>query len=136
MKQSFVSKYGPWAVVTGGTRGIGKSLAKSIASRGLNVVIIGIRDVAQVAEEIAARFHVQTKAVQADLGVPSQVDRVIEECKDLSVGLFCCNHASTGLQTHEQFRKWLDTSEEDLDAKEICGRYGVHTCHNELFLGF
>jgi short-subunit dehydrogenase len=91
-----------------------KSNGRKFASRGLNVVIIGTRDVARVAEEIATRFQVQTRAIQADLGVPIQVERVMKECRDLSVGLFCCNHASTHLQTHEQFRLWLDTSEEEI----------------------
>ncbi len=76
MEQSFIQKYGPWGVVTGGTRGIGKALAESLASRGLNVVIIGTRNVNEVAEELADRFKIQTKAIQADLGDPSQIDRI------------------------------------------------------------
>ncbi len=116
MEQSFIQKYGPWCVVTGGTRGIGKALAENVASRGLNVVIIGTRDVKEVAEEIAARFQVQTKGIQANLGDLSQVDRIMEECQGLSVGLFCCNHASTHLCSDGKFRRWLDTSEEELDA--------------------
>lgn len=117
MEGSFIQKYGPWGVVTGGTRGIGKAFAESLASRGLNVVIIGTRDVKEVAEELAVRFQVQTKPIQAELGDPNQVDRIMEECQNLSVGLFCCNHASTNLFPEGQsFRRWLDTSEEDLDA--------------------
>jgi uncharacterized protein len=116
MKQAFIQKYGPWGVVTGGTRGIGKALAESMASRGLNVVICGTREVKEVAKEIADRFQVQTKAIYADLGDPSQVDRITEACKDLAVGLFCCNHASSHLFPDGKWRHWLDTSEEDLDA--------------------
>lgn len=117
MEQSFIQKYGPWGVVTGGTRGIGKALAESLASRGLNVVIIGTRNVKEVAEELAARYQIQTKAIQADLGDSTQIDRIMEECQDLTVGLFCCNHASTNLFPEgKPFRRWLDTSEENLNA--------------------
>jgi short-subunit dehydrogenase len=87
MKASFVQKYGPWGVVTGGTQGIGKALVESIAARGLNVVIIGTKEVEKVAAETANRFQVQTKAIKADLGDPRQIDRIMEECHSLTVGL-------------------------------------------------
>ena len=116
MEASFVHRYGPWAVVTGGARGIGKALTEKVASRGLNVIIVDILEEAhQVAREISERFQIQAKVIQADLGDLGHVERVIKECEPFSIGLFCCNHASTHLFPDGKLRLWLDTSEKDLD---------------------
>ena len=39
MVDSFVQRYGPWALVTGASSGIGEQLARALASRGLNLVV-------------------------------------------------------------------------------------------------
>jgi uncharacterized protein len=40
---SFAERYGPWAVVTGASSGIGRQFATVLAERGLNVVITARR---------------------------------------------------------------------------------------------
>ena len=67
-------RYGAWAVVTGPTSGIGRSMAFELARRGLNVVLVGrdpdkLRDVS----DTIAKTHagVQTKTVVFDLSVVS-----------------------------------------------------------------
>ena len=39
-KEQFAAKFGPWAVVTGASSGIGTQYATQLASRGLNVVLV------------------------------------------------------------------------------------------------
>jgi 17beta-estradiol 17-dehydrogenase / very-long-chain 3-oxoacyl-CoA reductase len=36
-----LKEYGSWAIITGSTDGIGKALAFELASKGLNLVLVG-----------------------------------------------------------------------------------------------
>uniref|UniRef100_A0A1I8NN42 Inactive hydroxysteroid dehydrogenase-like protein 1 n=1 Tax=Stomoxys calcitrans TaxID=35570 RepID=A0A1I8NN42_STOCA len=65
---SLVEKYGKWAAITGSTDGIGKALARQLARRGFNIVLIARNEekLKRVAEEIENDFGVEVYKVQAD----------------------------------------------------------------------
>lgn len=113
-----MKKYGPSAVVTGGARGLGKSLALEFASQGLHVILIDIleKELAETTNEIEKQYGVQAKAIHADLSDLRQIPRIINECAAYEVGLFCCNHAASHLFPDGKLRLWLETSIEDLRA--------------------
>lgn len=85
----FIAQYGSWALVTGATEGIGRAFAESLAGRGLNLILVARR--AEVLQELAASlprsYGIKVQAVAADLGVPAQVDSVIEACGQVPLGL-------------------------------------------------
>ena len=108
---------GKVAFVTGGARGIGKSVAVAFAEAGSDVVIVDV-DIAvaqQAAEEIAKNNGVKTIALQTDVTQPDQVDAMIEEIIKTFGKLdiaFCnagiCVNAPADEMTFEQWKRVID----------------------------
>jgi NAD(P)-dependent dehydrogenase (short-subunit alcohol dehydrogenase family) len=63
------------AIVTGGSRGIGKDISLELARRGADVAIIYVNPA--IAE--IKTFGVKAVAIQADLKDPSALDRIVKE---------------------------------------------------------
>ena len=100
--RSLLGRYGPWAVVTGGSDGIGRAAATVLAGQGFNVALVARRAVAlaALAQTLEAKRGVATRVVAADLSLPDQVQRVDHETRDLNVGLF---FGSAGFGTSGSF---------------------------------
>lgn len=116
--EKFIERYGPWAVVTGAARGIGKAFACKIASYGISLILIDVlqEELDKTAKEITDIYAVKVHPMIADLNDPLAVKEVVHACESYSVGLFCCNHAASHLFSDGKLRRWLDTSWEDLQA--------------------
>ncbi len=91
------TRYGPWALVTGASSGIGRGFALALAERGLSVVLVarrrGLLD--EVAAEIATRFRTSTRVVDMDLAAPGAAAALTAAVSDLEIGLLVAN-AGTG----------------------------------------
>jgi len=97
-----LTRYGPWAVVTGASDGIGRAFASELARAGVNLVLVARRGgvLTEVARDLEARFSVETAVVAADLASPAGVDEVVERTRSLDVGLLV---ASAGFGTSGPF---------------------------------
>jgi uncharacterized protein len=95
-------RYGPWAVVTGASDGIGRELALSLARRGLDVVLVArrARALEAVAAELRASHGVEALVVTADLSERSGVAEVVARAAGLDVGLLV---AAAGFGTSGRF---------------------------------
>jgi short-subunit dehydrogenase len=88
-----LTRYGPWAVVTGASSGIGAEFARQLAGRGLSVALAARRRerLEQLAEALRARHGVGARVIEADLAARSGRAAVIEGTRDLDVGLLVSN---------------------------------------------
>lgn len=91
--------FGPWAVVTGASSGIGEAFARQLAARGTHLVIAARRKerLVQLADELAARHLVEVRVVEADLSTEAGVEAVIDASAAVDVGLLVSN-AGFGLK--------------------------------------
>jgi 3-oxoacyl-[acyl-carrier protein] reductase len=78
----FCSLEGRTALVTGGSRGIGRAIAAELASAGATVVI-GYRSGADEAEGVAG--EIGGRAVQADVSSSEEAKRLVEEAGEVDV---------------------------------------------------
>ena len=85
----FIERYGPWAVVTGASDGIGRAFAPQLAARGLNLVLAARR--ADVLSELAGTLRtahgIQCRVQPVDLSDPQATRRMLESSDDLDIGL-------------------------------------------------
>lgn len=81
----FVKRYGPWALVTGASSGIGRALAQQLSARGLSVVLVA-RDETRL-RELADTLAGPSRVVALDLGERGAAAALAEQVSDLDVGL-------------------------------------------------
>nr|XP_045015195.1 very-long-chain 3-oxoacyl-CoA reductase isoform X2 [Jaculus jaculus] len=83
---------GAWAVVTGGTDGIGKSYAEELAKRGMKVVLISRSQdkLNQVSSEIK-KFKVETKTIAVDFTSEDIYDKIKTALAGLEIGILVNN---------------------------------------------
>ncbi|EEC80447.1 hypothetical protein OsI_22647 [Oryza sativa Indica Group] len=86
-------RYGAWAVVTGPTSGIGRSVALELARRGLNLVLVGrdpakLRDVSEAISKLGGG-GVETRSVVFDLALASTAegDEAVRRLREAVAGL-------------------------------------------------
>lgn len=85
--------YGPWAVVTGASSGIGKEFARQLAASGLNLVLVARRLplLEELGSQLASQHGVAYRAVEVDLSDERFLDTVELATRDLDVGLLVSN---------------------------------------------
>ena len=95
---AFKERYGPWALVTGASAGIGAEFAAQLAGMGLNLVLLARRKqrMEDLAQQLESRNKIQTKRIVADLAQPDFLPRVIAETQSIEIGLLV-NNAGFGL---------------------------------------
>jgi uncharacterized protein len=100
-RSKFAEQYGPWAIVTGASSGIGAEFARQLAAEGVNVVLAARRGelLRTVADDLERDCGIETRCVVVDLSEESGVDTLSAEVRDLDIGLVVSN-AGTGQPGH------------------------------------
>ncbi len=107
---TFCTLEGRLALVTGGSRGIGRAIVVELANAGAQVVV-GYRSGAEEAEQVAA--EIGGRAVQADVSDPEQAARLVEEAGDIDILVNNAGLTRDGLiarMSDEDWRTVIDTN--------------------------
>src|SRR5260221_8706079 len=90
-------RFGPWALVTGASSGIGREFARQIAASGINVVLVARREalLAELGRAISAECDVQCRALAMDLSEEGFIAGLASATDDIDIGLVVSN-AGTG----------------------------------------
>lgn len=86
------NRYGPWAVIAGGSEGVGAAFADELSAAGIDLVLIARKP--GPLEETAARVRasgVEVRTLALDLLAADSVDRIRAATEDIEVGLLIFN---------------------------------------------
>lgn len=93
MPNQFRDRYGPVALVTGASSGIGLAFAEELALRGLDLVLTARRT--DRLEALASRLHssrgIRARVIGADLSDPDMPARLATATEDVDIGLVISN---------------------------------------------
>ena len=83
-QKRFLGRYGPWAVVTGASDGIGLAFSEELAAIGLNLVLVARRAdrLYALSTDLRSKYGTETVVVPADLSTPEGLATVEEARRD------------------------------------------------------
>jgi short-subunit dehydrogenase len=87
------TKFGSWALVAGGSEGIGASLAQRLAAEGVNLALVARRaePLALTADGLRRRHGIEVRTLALDLTDPAAVDRIDGLCDGCEIGTLVYN---------------------------------------------
>ena len=89
-------RFGPWALITGASSGIGREFARQIAASQINVVLVARRQTLldTLGIELSRDFGVKHRIVVADLSDDGFIAGLADATRDLDIGLVISNAGS------------------------------------------
>jgi 3-oxoacyl-[acyl-carrier protein] reductase len=112
-ERAFCSLEGRTALVTGGSRGIGRAIALELGRAGA-AVVVGYRAGRDEAEEVAA--EIGGRAVQADVSDPGSARSLVEAAGELDILVNNAGITRDGLIARMSDEDWRDVLETNLSS--------------------
>jgi short-subunit dehydrogenase len=89
----FAARYGPWAVMAGGSEGLGAAFAHRLAAHGIKLILIARKPkpLAALAAEITEEHGVEVVQLAMDLTAHDAVDAIATAAVDREIGMLVYN---------------------------------------------
>ena len=96
--KSLKERYGPWALITGASSGLGAEFARQLSGKGINLILVARRKerLENLAAELEGRNNVEVKTIVVDLSRPDFMSFIHPVVRTVEVGLLV-NNAGFGL---------------------------------------
>jgi len=93
MAQLDKTRFGPWALITGASSGIGREFARQIAASGINVVLVARREALlnEAGAEFSSTYGIEHRVVAADLSDEGFMGNLRPATEGLDIGLVVSN---------------------------------------------
>ncbi len=119
--------YGPWALVTGASSGIGRACAEVLAQERYAVVLVARRAdrLKEVAADLESRFRVETRVIVQDLAQEGFLEAVERQTRDLEIGVLI-NNAGFGYTrrfTEQDARRIAEMIEVNVTAPTLLAHH-------------
>ncbi|HEY2920554.1 MAG TPA: SDR family oxidoreductase [Candidatus Binatia bacterium] len=98
IRMNFAERYGPWALITGASSGIGAEFACQLADLGLSLVLVARRRerLENLARRLEREHKVQVLCVAADLSQRDFLPAIVRATQSIEIGLLV-NNAGFGV---------------------------------------
>jgi 17beta-estradiol 17-dehydrogenase / very-long-chain 3-oxoacyl-CoA reductase len=124
----------PWAIVTGGSDGIGRGLVEELLGRGFNVIVHGrsVEKLAKLKTDLLAQYSTRSiETVAADASkVELAVAAIVESTQNKQLTVLINN-----LGYQSSYNSFREQSAEEIDAIINVGvRFPLHLTHAQCFI--
>jgi len=88
-----LAKYGPWAVIIGGSEGVGSCLAMRLAADGVNPLLVARKPeaLAEAADAIRSAYDVEVRTLSCDIAAPDAIDAIAAAADGIDIGMLIHN---------------------------------------------
>jgi uncharacterized protein len=123
MTTTFRDRYGRYALVVGGSDGLGAAFATELAARGLDLALVARREpvLDDMASRLRAAYRVDVRTLRLDAAAPDAAVELADRTGDLDLGLVICNAAASPTGP------FLDRPADELDrVLDLNCRFATH----------
>jgi len=101
------AEHGPWALIAGGSEGVGANFAVKLAARGVNLVLVARKPkpLAALAGRLRHEYPIEVRTLEQDLTSGDMLEKIRAVTDDIDVGLMIYNAGSVS-----GFAAFLDES--------------------------